>query len=595
MPSRPRHYVLIGLASALALALLPLLGAPRYLLTVLTEVFLFGIFAMSLDLLIGFTGLASLGHAAFWGLGAYAAGIAAIRLNPAALLTVPVGTLVAGLGALLVGGLCVRTSGVYFLMLTLAFAQIVYAIAFKWTWLTGGSNGLSGIPAPALPLVNLADQTILYVATLLALVCSLGILWRIVESPLGRTLIGVRENEPRMRSLGYDTARYKLAAFVIAGLFAGFAGALYAAAYARSVSPADVYWTQSGLVLIMVILGGVGTLFGPIVGAALELLLRNWVSSLPGIGDRWMLIMGLIFGGFVLFARGGVVSILMPADRRRWTADAPAALAAKTQQAGPPTLGGVEGPPPVLDVRGIGRRFGALRVLNGVSLAVAPGERHALIGPNGAGKSTLFNVIAGDLRIGEGQILLGGVDLTKLPTHTRTQLGIGRTYQRTSNFHGLSALENVELALRRQRRVASQPFRLATSYAAIRADALEYLHWIGLADRATTPVRSLSYGEQRQLEVAVAWAASPRVLLLDEPTAGLSPGETAEMLERLRGLPRVVSLLIIEHDMDVVFALADRISVLDHGEILASGEPHTVRADPAVQEAYLGKLVASTT
>src|ERR687886_2291006 len=181
MKARPRHRVWIVLAVALALALLPLVGAPRYLLTVLTEVFLFAIFAMSLDLLIGFTGLASLGHAAFWGLGAYAAGIAAIRLNPAALLTIPLGTLVAGLGALLVGALCVRTSGVYFLMLTLAFAQIVYAIAFKWTWLTGGSNGLSGIPRPTLPVpgLDLAQPRTLYYTALLAAAASLWLLWRL--------------------------------------------------------------------------------------------------------------------------------------------------------------------------------------------------------------------------------------------------------------------------------------------------------------------------------------------------------------------------------------------------------------------------------
>jgi ABC-type branched-subunit amino acid transport system ATPase component len=498
------------------------------------------------------------------------------------------------LGAVLVGGLCVRTSGVYFLMLTLAFAQIVYAIAFKWTWLTGGSNGLSGIPAPILPLIQLADQAVLYEVALLAMVGSLAVLWRIVGSPLGRTLVGIRENEHRMRSLGYNTARYKLAAFVIAGLFAGFAGALYAVGYARAVSPADVYWTQSGLVLIMVILGGVGTLIGPILGAAVELLLRNWVSSLPGVGERWMLIMGLIFGAFVLFARGGLVGVIMRTAGRDSVAVAGPAPEHAREVAGPPSLGAPDAPPPVLEVRAVGHRFGALRVLNNVSLSVAPGERHALIGPNGAGKTTLFNVIAGDLRATTGQILLGGVDLSSLPAHVRTTLGIGRTYQRTSHFQGLSALENVELALRRQRHVASDPVRSAKSFADIHADALECLHWIGLADRATAPVRSLSYGEQRQLEVAVAWAAGPRVLLLDEPTAGLSPAETAEMLERLRGLPRSVSLLIIEHDMDVVFALADRITVLHHGEILASAEPHVVRADPAVQEAYLGKLVGST-
>jgi branched-chain amino acid transport system ATP-binding protein len=308
-----------------------------------------------------------------------------------------------------------------------------------------------------------------------------------------------------------------------------------------------------------------------------------------------MLIMGLIFGAFVLFARGGLVGVLVRAADRRSSALAPAAQAYDTHPNGPPALVVLDALPPVLDVRGIGHRFGALRVLKDVSLTVAPGERHALIGPNGAGKTTLFNVIAGDLRASEGRVLLGGLDLTRLPAHARTQLGIGRTYQRTSHFHGLSALENVELALRRQRAVASDPFTPATTYAGVRADALQCLHWIGLADRATAPVRSLSYGEQRQLEVAVAWASCARVLLLDEPTAGLSPAETAEMLERLRGLPRVVSLLIIEHDMDVVFALADRITVLQHGEILATGEPHTVRADPAVQEAYLGRLVASTT
>lgn len=298
----------VVIVGALALVLLPLFDPPRYLVTVLTEVFIFAIFAMSLDLLLGFTGLASLGHAAFWGLGAYAAGIAAIRFSPSAFLTIPVGILAASLGALLIGWLSVRTSGVYFLMLTLAFSQMVFAAASRWTWLTGGTNGLAGVPRPELPLVNLGDERTFYWAALAAALASLWLLWRIVRSPLGRTFVGIRENESRMRSLGYDTFRYKLASFVIAGAFAGFAGALYAG-YARYVSPGDVYWTQSGLVMIMVIIGGVGTLVGPVLGAAFELLLRNWVSSLPDIGERWMLIMGLVFVGFVLFARRGIVGI----------------------------------------------------------------------------------------------------------------------------------------------------------------------------------------------------------------------------------------------------------------------------------------------
>jgi ABC-type branched-subunit amino acid transport system ATPase component/ABC-type branched-subunit amino acid transport system permease subunit len=582
--------------AAAVLALLPILGAPRYLISVLTEVYLYAIFAMSLDLLVGFTGLASLGHAAFWGLGAYAAGIAAIRLTSNVLLTVPIGILVAGLGALLVGALSVRTSGVYFLMLTLAFAQIVYAIAFKWTWLTGGSNGLTGIPAPTMPLINLAEPGPVYIVALLALVASLGVLWRMVEAPLGRTFIGIRENEVRMRSLGYNTFRFKLAAFVIAGLLAGFAGALYAVGYSRAVSPADVHWTQSGLVMIMVIIGGVGTLIGPILGAAFELLLRNWVSSLPVVGERWMLFMGLVFGAFVLFARGGIVGLLKlrvapePATDVTLLADGEVKLRKVTLR--PAGLRKVTLPPagtPVLEVRGVGRRFGALQALRDVSLAITAGERLAIIGPNGAGKTTLFNVIAGDLAPTQGHVWLAGRDVTRLPAHARTALGIGRTYQRTNLFLGLSAVENVELAVRRRDGVAARPFRRATDYHEVRRESLTFLERIGLSGRSI-PVRALSYGEQRQLEVAVALAAGPSVLLLDEPTAGMSLAETAAMLELVRGLPRDISVLIIEHDMDVIFALADRITVLHHGEVLADGEPTTIRADSSVQQAYLGKL-----
>lgn len=309
----------IGLVVALvaALAMFPLVNPPRYLVTVFTEVMIFAIFAMSLDLLLGYTGLASLGHAAFFGIGAYTAGIAAKSLSASVLAAVPLGVLAAGLGALLIGALCIRTSGVYFLMLTLAFGQMVFAIAFKWTWLTGGSNGLSGVPRLDLLGFDLSGGAgaNYYYLSLLGFACSLWLLWVIVRSPLGRTFVGIRENEGRMRAIGYNTVLYKLSAFVIAGLFAGFAGALYIG-FNRSITPGEVSWAQSGQVMIMVIIGGAGTLVGPVLGAALELLLKNWVSSLPMIGERWQIIMGLIFVGFVLFARRGMLGIFEDAMRR---------------------------------------------------------------------------------------------------------------------------------------------------------------------------------------------------------------------------------------------------------------------------------------
>ncbi|MBI2755667.1 MAG: branched-chain amino acid ABC transporter permease [Chloroflexi bacterium] len=298
----------IVVALLVAAAVLPLFGPPRYLVTVVTEVFLYAIFAMSLDLLLGYTGMGSLGHAAFWGIGAYTAGILSLQWTQNALLTWPLAVLAAGLAALLIGAVCIRTSGVYLLMLTLAFTQMVYAAAFKWNGLTGGSNGLSGIPRPRLPLVDLSDGATFYYTALVAFVLSLGLLAVLVRSPLGQTFVGIRENEARMRALGYNTYLFKLASFVIGGLLAGLGGALNVG-YTGFASPSDVAWTTSGQVMVMVIIGGVGTLFGPALGAALVLLMQNWVSSLPGIGERWQLVMGLVFVAFVLFARGGIVGI----------------------------------------------------------------------------------------------------------------------------------------------------------------------------------------------------------------------------------------------------------------------------------------------
>jgi branched-chain amino acid transport system permease protein len=301
---------------------LPLASPPRYVVTVLTQMFVYAIFAMSLDLLLGYTGLASLGHAAFWGLGAYATGLVARAGVTGVVPALLAGAAVAALGALVIGAICVRTAGVYFLMLTLAFAQMVYAAAFKWTWLTGGSNGLSGVPKLQAPGVGTLDGVGLYELALVLCGGTLVALWLLTRAPLGRTFVGIRENEGRLRALGYDTYRYKLAAFTIAGLFAGLAGALNVA-YSGYVSPNDVFWTASGQVMVMVIIGGLGTLLGPVLGAVLVLLLQNVVSSMPGIGDRWELLMGLVFVAFVLFGRGGIVGIARSLRRPRAMAARP--------------------------------------------------------------------------------------------------------------------------------------------------------------------------------------------------------------------------------------------------------------------------------
>ncbi len=241
-----------------------------------------------------------------------------------------------------------------------------------------------------------------------------------------------------------------------------------------------------------------------------------------------------------------------------------------------------------LSVTGIVKNFGGLTVLNGVSLSVAPGERRAIIGPNGAGKTTLFNVISGELRATRGTVGLDGRDVTQLPPQARANLGLGRTFQRNNLFLSLSALENVRLAVQHHRRIAGHFFRAADSFEGVRREALVMLERVGLAEAADRHAGNLSYGQQRALEVALALATEPQLLLLDEPTAGMSPAETGEMARLIGALPRSLTLLIVEHDMDVVFSLADNITVLHYGEVLADGLPEAVRENPTVQQIYLG-------
>ncbi len=243
---------------------------------------------------------------------------------------------------------------------------------------------------------------------------------------------------------------------------------------------------------------------------------------------------------------------------------------------------------PVLEIRGITKRYGALEVLRSVSFTTYQGERRAIIGPNGAGKTTLFNVISGIIAPSSGEVLHHGRRITGLTPDAIGRLGLARTFQKNTLFLDLSVADNVCLALQQKLGVGHQFHRPVSAYSQLAAGTMQLLDSLGLADQAARPARELSYGEQRQLELALALAMKPSMLLLDEPTAGMSPAETNEMAMVLARLPRSVTLLIIEHDMDVVFALADRICVLNQGALLEEGTPEQIRASSAVREVYLG-------
>jgi branched-chain amino acid transport system permease protein len=294
-----------------ALIIFPLVTADAFPfgISLATSILVFSIFTMSLDLLLGYAGLPSFGHAAFLGLGAYAAAILSARLDISNLaISLVAAILLASVGSLVLGLLALRTSGVYFLMLTLAFAQVLSAVAQKWSPVTGGTNGLPGVKLPELfvPGLTVGHGVPFYFLTLaLGIVCFF-LMRRLIDSPFGRTLIGIHQNESRMRAIGYNTRLYKLAAFWVAGVFAAVAGVMYAF-FNQFISPDDVGFNTSGTAVLMVLLGGESTLIGPIVGTALYFVLQNVLSSM--FTGRWQLVMGALFVVFVLFVRGGIVGI----------------------------------------------------------------------------------------------------------------------------------------------------------------------------------------------------------------------------------------------------------------------------------------------
>ena len=289
-----------GVAAA-ALAAVPLMSGP-YALSLTTEILIFGLFAMSLDLLIGYTGLLSFGHAAFFGAAAYAVVVLNVHFGIDPWVGLILGVALAGILAAVIGALCIRVSGIPFLMLTLAFSQLIFSIAVKWRALTGGTDGIGGLNRPGIFGHSLNDATARYYFILGVFLVAFWVLWRLVRSPLGSVFIGIRENEQRMRMLGYDVQRYKLLAFVIAGSFAGIAGGLYAL-FNGFISSDSVDWVASGDAIIMVLLGGTGTIAGPVIGAGIFLLMKEVLSSYT---SHWMLIIGVTFIACVMFLREGI-------------------------------------------------------------------------------------------------------------------------------------------------------------------------------------------------------------------------------------------------------------------------------------------------
>lgn len=566
-----------------------------FTLFLLTEILIIGLVAASLGFLTGFAGMPSLGHAAYLGVGGYTTAIVATGLTDHAIIQLVVAVFASGLIAAGTGWIAVRTRGVFFLMITLAFSQLFFSLTQSWQTVTGGSNGFTGIPRVSLipgdEGATLRGDTAFYFYALIAVVIGYFLLRRVLDSPFGTAMVGIRENAGRMKSLGYGLTTYRLAAFSIAGAAAGFGGSLLVQ-HVRFISPGDVAFERSALLLIMVIVGGSRTLYGPMIGAGVVILLEHELSS--RFSEHWEIWLGAIFIAVVYLFPEGIGGVFRrlgrrvgarPQASRLTTAHTPTA-----QQARACTVrtDKHEKDGPVLQTVDIGKLYGSLIAVDGVSIALEAGRRHGLIGPNGAGKTTLFHLISGAVPSTSGSIALDGRDITGVSEHERARLGIGRTFQQGSVFDGLAARDNVRLSLMRAAGLHRSTLGRLDRHHGLMNRAEMLLDEVGLAERAGTLAGALSHGERRHLELALTLAPNPAVVMLDEPTAGMTQAEVSAFKELITGLSHGPTFLIVEHDMDVVFGLAEWIFVMNAGVLLEEGPPDHIRRSSRVQEAYLG-------
>ena len=595
----------------LALLVLPfivVLTAGTVLLA--TEIVCFALLAIAYNVLLGQTGLLSFGHGLFFGFGAYTAALVQIHFLPdRTLLPIMLGTVATAVLGLVVGALILRkSSGVYFALITLAFGMGGFYLVYRATDITGGENGLGGFAPMTLLGVDLLNRANYYYLAAAIVFGAVAIIWRFSRSPFGQVLKAIKENEERVRALGYSTYRYKLVAFVVSTSFSGLAGALYVYALYFTF-PGLFNASFSGQIAALTILGGTGAFLGPAVGALFFVYVRESLSSFT---EHWMFFFGLLFMAFILFSPQGISGICL----RLWRA----ATGRRGSAVGEADTSPLPSPVPDIDTAGRAagytgevhlaptpaerltgdvvlsaqqevKRFEGFAAVNDVNLDVREGTIHGLIGPNGAGKTTFFNCLSGTMAETSGRVVFRGQDITAASVHEITQRGMARSFQIVSVFKNLTVADNVRVAVQAVTTHKAEVHTRAAALVDVGTRAQELIDQMGLTGKEHVPAGVLSHGDQRLLDITLALASDPTMLLLDEPFAGLpSAGRDAvtavvRRLNRERGM----TILLIEHDIERIMALADVITVLSSGTLLAEGPPSEVRNNPEVQRAYMGE------
>lgn len=542
-------------------------------------------------------GLLSIGQSAMMAVGAYTVAILGAHLHFAFGVRVVLAGLLAGGVGIVLGLPSLRLGPFTLALMTAGYSLVATSLILALRGLTGGGDGLSGVNGPS----SLSGQSGMYWLVAPLAVASVAFAHNFLRSPLGREGRAVHSSALAARALGINVYLVKLRAFAVGSMLGGIAGAVYAPVLGF-VSPDTFAVSLAILLLLMALLGGSGTLVGPLIGSVLLFRIPiavDKVTTKPG--EISLLIYGTILLLSVYLAPKGVMSLWW-LIRQRFHPRADSSSLAPVPRIPPSQIVNTpeSGPDTSLTVRKASKRLGGVAALREVDIQITPGRVHAVIGPNGSGKTTLLNILAGFLQVDTGDVVLHGRAITKLAPHVRARMGLGRTFQTPVVFEDLTCAENVMCGLDRRLAATGWAYLLRLP-AARRAERETYAQAVGvlsavkLSDRANSPASALPPGERRLLEIARILATAPRIVLMDEPVAGLAPGDVAVLEEVIRALREAgIGLVLVEHHMDMVMRVADEITVLDHGQLIAHGDPARIRRDPAVIAAYLGGDVPET-
>ena len=563
--------VIVGISSLI-------LVGNGYQLYIIALVGLTAIVGVGLNVLVGLTGQISLGHVAFYALGAYAVGIVTTKFEWSFWLALPFAGLIAGLAGAVLAIPALRVRGPYLAMVTIAFGFVVEQGAAEWGALTGGWSGLLGIPTPSVFGFSFQEREIAFFVLGLT-VPALILYARLATSPWGKAMRAVRDSETASLSIGLDPTLIRTTAFALSAIAAGVAGGVFAS-MTNFISPESFPFFQSILFLLVVMIGGPERVIGPLVGALIVVLLPEVLSFLA---EYRLLFVGLLLILVLLLAPTGLVGLISQWFERPWVSKnaEPRCDVIAFLKAG---AVGRE-----LSVRNVSISFGGVHAVRSLDMNARPGEITSIIGPNGAGKTTALNLICGFYKPSSGSIQLGGEDVTGLTTYQRARVGIARTYQTSQLFGSMSVLDNILVALRRGQLGVSTLFASDRDQGQLEI-AESILAFVGYRGDLQQSTNALAHVDKRLVEIARALAVRPSLLALDEPAAGLDATDTAAIGVVLQKLAEIgITIILIEHDMELVMRTSGHVIVLDAGAKIAEGPPAAIAKDPNVLKAYLGE------